>query len=65
MAPPEGLLWSSQSHFGRATICGFSKAAPAPLLFTEKKFGRALLKEIEPELKRRPTKHAFEHLGTV
>ena len=37
MAPPEGLLQRSQSRFGGATICGFSKTALAPLLFSEKR----------------------------
>jgi len=37
MAPPEALLWRSQSRFGGATICGSSKMAPSPLLFTEKR----------------------------
>ena len=36
MAPPEGLLRRSRSHFGGATICDCSKTAPAPLFFTEK-----------------------------
>jgi len=37
MAPPEGLLPRRQSRFGGATICGFSKMAPAPLPLTEKR----------------------------
>ena len=36
-SPLEGLLQRSQSRFGGATICGSSKMAPAPLLFTEKR----------------------------
>ena len=64
-APPDALLRRSQSRFGGATICGSSKMAPTPLLFTEKgssmkTFGTAPLKEPEQEparsLPNRPNK---------
>jgi hypothetical protein len=64
------LLLRGSSGVARAILeepqfVAFLKQLQLLYFLLKKKFGRALLKEIEPESKRRPTKHALEHLRTV
>ena len=56
-APLDGLLHRKRSRFGEAIICGSSKTALAPLIFTEKRliqkkmFNKAPPHKPEPELR--------------